>query len=146
MDTLTPAQRKKTMQHVKSKNTKPELFLRKKLWKKGLRYRIHGKKIIGKPDIYLQKLKIAIFVDSDFWHGRLYLQGKSIPQSNKEYWIKKFKRNIKRDKQVTKELQIRGWTVLRFWESDIYKNIDDCVSVIMNTINYKKQFSKPSTL
>jgi len=56
----------------------------------------------------VQKLKIAIFVDSDFWHGRLYLQGKSIPQSNKEYWIKKFKCNIKRDKHVTKELQIRG--------------------------------------
>lgn len=138
MDIFTPAQRRKIMQHVKSKNTKPELFLRKKLWSNGVRYRIYGKNIIGKPDIYLKKLKIAIFIDSDFWHGRLYLQGKSIPKSNKDYWLKKFKRNIQRDKKVTKELRAQGWIVLRFWESNIYKNTDECIFVIMSTISSRK--------
>lgn len=139
MDTLTPEQRKKTMQNVKSKDTKPEILLRKILWHQGIRYRIQGKDITGKPDIYFKRLKIAIFVDSDFWHGRLYLQGKSIPQTNKDYWIKKFKRNIKRDKEVTEELQSQGWIVLRFWESDLYKKTDKCISTIINTLNSAKK-------
>lgn len=139
MDTLTPEQRKRTMQNVKSRDTKPEVLLRKKLWHKGIRYRVQGKDIIGKPDIYFKKLKIAIFVDSDFWHGRLYRQGKSIPQSNRDYWMQKFKRNIKRDKEVTKKLQSQGWIVLRFWESYLYKQLDECVSTIIDTINSSKK-------
>ena len=97
MDNLTREQRKKNMQNIRSKNTKPELLLRKALWTKGIRYRLHAKDIIGKPDIYIKKYKIAIFVDSDFWHGRLYKEGKAIPKSNQDYWIPKLERNILRD-------------------------------------------------
>lgn len=135
MDNLTPEQRKKNMQNIKSKNTKPEMLLRKKLFKSGLRYRIHGKDIFGKPDIYIKSKKIAIFIDSDFWHGRLYKEGKSIPKTNQDYWIPKLERNIKRDIEVTEKLQSDGWTVIRFWETDIKKNLDECADTVLSQLN-----------
>lgn len=134
MDNLTKEQRKKNMQNIKSKDTKPELLLRKALWAEGVRYRLHGKDIFGKPDIYIKSKKIAIFVDSDFWHGRLYQEGKSIPKSNKDYWIPKLERNIQRDKDVNKTLEEEGWVVLRFWESDIKSNIKNCIAKILMSI------------
>lgn len=135
MDNLTPEQRKKNMQNIKSKNTKPEMLLRKKLFQCGLRYRIHGKDIFGKPDIYIKSKKIAIFIDSDFWHGRLFKEGKSIPKTNQDYWIPKLERNIKRDIEVTEKLQSDGWTVIRFWETDIKKNLDKCADIVLNQLN-----------
>ncbi|MCW8932472.1 MAG: very short patch repair endonuclease [Gammaproteobacteria bacterium] len=135
MDNLTIEQRKRNMQNIRSENTKPELRLRKKLWNKGIRYRIHGKKIFGRPDIYLKGRKIAIFVDSDFWHGRLYQEGKSIPKSNQDYWISKLERNIARDKLVNEILIAQGWRILRFWETEVTKELDKCVTIITNTIN-----------
>lgn len=134
MDNLTPEQRKKNMQNIRSKDTKPELILRKQLWRQGIRYRIHGKDIFGKPDIYLKGKKIAIFVDSDFWHGRLYKEGKAVPKSNQEYWIPKLERNIARDIQVNKKLKDEGWIVLRFWEKEVLKNTDECVADIIQAI------------
>jgi len=110
------------MRNIKSKNTKPEILLRKALHALGVRYRIHGKDIIGKPDIYIKKYKLAVFADSEFWHGKLYKEGTSIPQINKEYWIPKLERNISRDIEVNKQLKQDGWKVLRFWEKDIRKN------------------------
>ncbi len=135
MDNLTPEQRKKNMQNIKSKNTKPEMLLRKKLFQCGLRYRIHGKDIVGKPDIYIKSKKIAIFIDSDFWHGRLYKEGKSIPKTNQDYWIPKLERNIKRDIEVTEKLQSDGWTVIRFWETNIKKNLDECADKVLSQLN-----------
>lgn len=137
MDNLTPEQRKKNMQNIKSKNTKPEMLLRIKLFKSGLRYRIHGKDVFGKPDIYIKSKKIAIFIDSDFWHGRLYIEGKSIPKTNQGYWIPKLERNIKRDIEVTEKLQSDGWTVIRFWETDIKKNLDECADTVLSQLNKK---------
>jgi len=134
MDNLTVEQRKKNMQNIRSKNTKPEIILRKQLWKRGLRYRIHGNKIIGKPDIYIKGKKIAIFVDSDFWHGKLYQEGKAVPKSNQDYWIPKLERNIKRDKEVNKALLSAGWTVIRCWESNLKKNTDHCLDEIVKII------------
>ena len=122
------------MQMIKSKNTKPEILLRKELWKRGLRYRLHGKNIIGKPDIYIKGKKIAIFVDSDFWHGRLYKEGRSVPKTNKDYWIHKLERNIHRDTEVNRRLLKEGWTVIRCWESSLKKDIDDCVTKIYEVI------------
>ena len=139
MDNLTPEQRKKNMQNIKSKNTKPEMLLRKKLFKSGLRYRIHGKDVFGKPDIYIKSKKIAIFIDSDFWHGRLYKEGKSVPKTNQDYWIPKLERNIKRDTEVTEKLQSDGWTVIRFWETDIKKNLDECAEIVLNQLNKNLQ-------
>jgi len=122
--------RSEIMSRVRSKNTKPELILRKSLYKLGMRYRVNAKDIIGKPDIYVRKYKLAIFVDSDFWHGRLYLQGKRIPKTNQDYWIPKLEKNIQRDKYVTKALKLDGWHVLRYWESDIIKNVNSIAKEI----------------
>ncbi len=139
MDNLTNEQRKLNMRNIKSKNTQPELLLRKKLWGLNVRYRLHGKGIFGKPDIYIKKYKIAIFIDSDFWHGKLYQEGKSIPKTHQEYWIPKLERNIARDIEVNKTLIAQGWTVLRYWESDIKTKLDICVSEIINIINSLNQ-------
>lgn len=130
--------RSEVMSRVRSKNTKPELLLRKALFKLGIRFRVHAKDIIGKPDIYIKKYKLAIFVDSDFWHGRLYLQGIRIPKTNKEYWIPKLERNIERDKVVNSELLNEGWHVLRFWESDIKKDTDEIAVEIYKKIRELK--------
>lgn len=146
MDNLTTEQRKKNMRHIRSKNTKPELLLRKKIWKEGIRYRIHGKDIFGKPDIYFKGRKIAIFVDSDFWHGKLYKEGKSIPKSNVEYWIPKLERNISRDQEVNKILISQGWTVLRYWESEIKKELNKCVAEIINEIKKADSVSLDSRI
>ncbi len=138
MDNLTASQRRKNMQSIRSKNTKPEIILRKQLWKYGLRYRIHGKDITGKPDIYIKGKKVAVFVDSDFWHGRLYQEGKAVPKTNQDYWIPKLERNIERDKKVNKILLDEGWTVIRCWESTLKKSLQECASTIMNIIENKK--------
>ena len=143
MDNLTIEQRKLNMRNIKSKNTQPELMLRKKLWSMGIRYRLHSKDVFGKPDIYIKKYKIAIFVDSDFWHGKLYQEGKSIPKTNQEYWIPKLERNILRDIEVNKTLKAQGWTVLRYWESELKKDIYKCVDTI---IEYIKQYNYAKVL
>jgi DNA mismatch endonuclease (patch repair protein) len=128
--------RSEIMSRVRSKNTKPELILRKSLYKLGMRYRVNAKDIVGKPDIYIRKYRLAIFIDSDFWHGRLYLQGKRIPKTNQDYWIPKLEKNIQRDKYVTKALKSDGWHVLRYWESDIIKNANFIAKEIFKV--YKK--------
>lgn len=135
MDNLTPEQRKKNMRNIKSHDSLPEKILRTALWKRGYRYRKNVRKIIGKPDICFIGKKIAVFCDSDFWHGRFFLEGKCIPQTNVNYWTKKLQRNIERDKEVNEELQTKGWKVLRFWESEIKKNVDYCVNDIIKVIN-----------
>lgn len=136
MDDLTPEQRKKNMQHIRSKNTEIECILRKALWKKGYRYRKHYTKIPGKPDIVLTKYKIAIFCDGEFFHGKNWeVQRKRIEKSNNStYWLKKIKRNIDRDEEVNKRLRAMGWVVLRFWGEDIMRNTGKCVQVIEDAI------------
>lgn len=134
MDNHTPEQRKKNMQAIKSKDTEIELILRKELWSRGYRYRKNYKKLIGKPDIALTKYKIAIFCDSEFWHGKNYQEGTDRIGTNSEYWKNKIKRNMERDKEVDTELATQGWTVLRFWEKDIRKNTDMCVQAILTAI------------
>ena len=134
MDNLTKEQRKKNMQNIRSKNTVPELILRKALWNQGIRYRTHCKKIFGNPDICFIGKKIAIFVDSEFWHGKNYLEGK-IPKSNQEYWIPKLEKNIQRDELVNTTLQSEGWNVLRFWEADVKKDLKTCVETILDALN-----------
>lgn len=111
------------MSRVKSKDTKIEVLLRKELWRKGYRYRKNVRAVFGTPDIVFKGKKIAIFCDSEFWHGKDYMNGKT-PSSNVDFWIEKFKRNIKRDELVNKTLHEQGWLVLRFWEKDIKKRLD----------------------
>ena len=122
MDKLTPEQRKKCMQSNKSKGTKPELVLAKAMWALGLRYRKNSGSIFGKPDFSFKKYKVAVFVDGEFWHGKDWEQRKAEIKGNREFWITKIERNIRRDMEVTGRLKAEGWTVLRFWSNDVVKN------------------------
>jgi len=141
MDRLTKEQRRKNMQRVKSKDSKIELMLRKALWHKGYRYRKNYTKVIGKPDIAFISLKIAIFCDSEFWHGYDWENKKQEIKSNRKFWVNKIESNIKRDKEVTKKLQADGWIVLRFWGNEIKNNLDRCVETIEQAIELRKSKS-----
>ena len=136
MDILTKEQRKKNMQHIKAKDTKIEIILRKALWKKGYRYRKNYNKLLGKPDIVLPKYNIVIFCDGEFFHGKDWelLKNKLKKSNNGEFLIKKISRNRERDDEINKRLSFEGWTVLRFWGEDIKKHTDECVKIIEETI------------
>ena len=136
MDNLTKEQRHKNMVNIKSENTSIEICLRKALWKKGYRYMGNYKKLPGKPDIVLTKYKIAIFCDSEFFHGKNWevLKPRIEKGSNSDFWIKKINRNRERDDEVNKQLLFLGWTVIRFWGNDIKKNVDECVKVLDETV------------
>lgn len=142
MDDLTPEQRKKNMQAIRSKDTTIELALRKALWKKGIRYRKNYKGLIGKPDIVITKYRIVVFCDSDFWHGYDWDNRKSRIKSNQEYWIPKIERNMKRDKEVTAVLVEQGWIVLRFREHSIRKNLESCLDDIEEAVSIRKELMK----
>lgn len=118
------------MRHNKSKDTKPELLLRKALWKRGLRYRKNYKGVCGKPDIVFLKARIAVFVDGKMWHGYDWEHQKNDFKSHREFWISKIESNIERDKKVTKELTVQGWHVIRFWDFEIIKDLARCIDLI----------------
>ncbi len=136
MDNLTRDQRRKNMQHIKAKDTSIEVKLRKALWKKGYRYRKNYNKLPGKPDIVLTKYKIAVFCDSEFFHGKDWevLKPRLEKGDNSEYWVSKIARNRERDDEINKKLLFEDWTVIRFWGKDIAKNVDECVGVIEEAI------------
>lgn len=135
-DNLTAEQRKKNMQHIKSKDTKIEVLLRRELWRRGYRYRKNYSGLPGKPDIVLTKYKIAIFCDSEFFHGKDWevLKPRLEKGNNSDYWLKKISRNRERDDEINKQLLFQGWTVIRFWGKDILKNLDECIKVVEETI------------
>lgn len=134
MDIHTKEQRRKNMQAIKSTGTKDEVLLAKALWHKGYRYRKNNKKVFGKPDLTLKKQKLAVFVDSEFFHGKDWDTEKHRIQSNQEFWHQKIESNIARDKIVNETLTKEGWTVLRFWSKDIRKNTEGCVEMIENRL------------
>lgn len=119
-----------TMRCVKSKDSAIELALRKELWHRGLRYRKNVKSVYGKPDIAFIGKKIAVFCDSEFWHGYEWESNKYRIKSNREFWFPKIERNIRRDKEVTEKLRHDGWVVLRFWGKEIEKNVSGCADII----------------
>ncbi len=138
MDNLTKEQRRKNMQAIRSNKTSIEILLGKEIWAKGLRYRRNDKTVNGKPDFTFKKYKLAVFCDSEFWHGKDWETNKYKIKSNREYWFNKIERNIKRDNQVNYELSKLGWNVIRLWAKDIEKDTDNCVSKILLCIaNYK---------
>ena len=142
MDDLTPEQRKKNMRAIRSKDTTIELALRKALWQRGIRYRKNYKGLIGKPDIVITKYRIAVFCDSDFWHGYDWENRKSRIKSNQNYWIPKIERNMTRDREVTAALVEQGWIVLRFWEHTIRKELEECVNDIQEAVDVRKELFK----
>ena len=135
MDKHTPEQRRKNMQAVKNKDSQIELLLRRELWSRGLRYRKNVNRIYGKPDIVFIGKKIAIFCDSEFWHGYNWEERKKDFKSHQEFWIPKIERNMERDAEVTAKLESTGWTVIRFWGNEIKKNTAQCADIIEKAVH-----------
>lgn len=127
------------MRHNKSKDTKPELLLRKELWKRGLRYRKNYKGVCGKPDIVFLKAKIAVFVDGKMWHGYNWEHQKNDFKSHREFWIPKIEQNMARDSIVNQTLTEQGWQVLRFWDFEIKKDLFTCANQIEQTYRNKRK-------
>ncbi|MDF4201557.1 very short patch repair endonuclease [Maribacter sp. SA7] len=131
----TTPQRSKIMSKIKGKNTKPELAFRKALYAAGYRYRIDYKKLIGKPDIALPKYKTVIFIDGEYWHGKNWEERKPNVKTNREFWIAKIERNMQRDIEVNQELIALGYTVFRFWETEVKKNLQECLEKTIKHLN-----------
>lgn len=134
-----PATTSRMMSRVKSKNSKAELTIRRLLHARGLRYRVHYTKVYGRPDIVFTRRRIAVFIDGDFWHGNAWrLRG--LPSlaaqfpNRTEWWVAKLERTIQRDIEVSERLSSDGWTVLRFWESDVIADADNVVERIVETV------------
>ena len=142
MDKLTKEQRRKNMQAIKATGSKIETALAKELWRLGYRYRKNDKTVYGKPDLTIKRYKLAIFVDSEFWHGKDWKKHKQDHKSNQEFWFKKIERNIQRDKEVNEFLLKSGWKVLRFWGQDINKKLPTCTDKIIEVINETKRENK----
>lgn len=126
--------RSENMRRIKSLNTSIELILRKALWAEGIRYRKNCKDVFGKPDLCFKSKKLAVFCDSEFWHGKQLLEGKYIPKTNTDFWVNKISKNIERDNYVNQILSEKGWTILRFWGEDIKNNTQVCVEKIKQTL------------
>ena len=135
MDKHTPEQRRRNMQAVKNKDSQIELLLRQELWSRGLRYRKNVNRIYGKPDIVFIGKKVAVFCDSEFWHGYNWKERKKDFKSHQEFWIPKIERNIERDAEVTARLESEGWTVIRFWGNEIKKNTAQCADIIEKAVH-----------
>ena len=130
----TTRERSKLMSKIRGKDTKPEVVFRKSLWAKGFRYRKNEKTLPGKPDVVFRKFKLAIFIDGEFWHGYNWEEKKKTIKSNRAFWIPKIERNMQRDKEVESELKDMGFTVLRFWEQQIKKELDICLDKVIGHI------------
>lgn len=126
----------RNMSRIRGKDTSIEVALRKALWRKGYRFRKNYKELPGSPDIAITRYKIAVFCDSEFFHGKDWdvLKTKLEKGKNPGYWIKKIQRNMERDQEKDKMLRFEGWTVIHFWGKDILKNTDECVKVIEEAI------------
>lgn len=133
MDNLTPEQRRKNMQRIRSTGTKAERIIMGELGKRGLIFVSYDKTIIGKPDIVFPEEKVSVFIDSDFWHcnPKRFI----MPKTNVEYWKKKIERNKKRDREVNKQLKKEGWTVVRIWEYDVKHSLNRCIIKILKKLN-----------
>lgn len=127
------------MSAVRGKNTRPELALRRALHARGLRFRVHYRATVGRPDLAFPTQKVAVFVDGDFWHGNSWrirgersLKAQLSRWNNSDFWIEKIKGNVARDRRVTRELEAAGWKVIRLWESEVLGDLDACVSKVVH--------------
>ncbi|MBR6055883.1 MAG: very short patch repair endonuclease [Bacilli bacterium] len=124
-----------TMSRIRGKDTSIEVKLRKALYEKGCRYRCNSKYIFGHPDISFKGVKVVVFCDSEFWHGKDFEENEKKILSNREYWIPKIKRNIERDNEVNEKLTQEGYLIFRFWGGEIQKNLDKCVTKILEGLS-----------
>jgi DNA mismatch endonuclease, patch repair protein len=126
------------MARVRSRNTTPEVALRKELWALGRRYRLHAP-IPGRPDIVFARARVAVFVDGCFWHG--CPEHYTAPAANAEFWRAKLERNVARDRQVDRELAGHGWLVLRLWEHEIETALPTAVERVTRALDFRKAFA-----
>lgn len=118
------------MSKIRSRNSKPELILRRALWMRNIRFRLHDKSLPGTPDIVIKKYKLAIFVDGEFWHGFDWKNKRETIKSNRLFWIPKIERNMQKDMRVNKALRDMDYVVFRFWTQDILKNLPTIINQI----------------
>lgn len=136
----TTKARSELMSKIRSKDTKPEIQLRKVLWGLGIRYRKNVKKMPGSPDIVISKYKLVIFIDGEFWHGHNWATKKQTIKSNRDFWIPKIERNIQRDRNNDKLLAESGWKIFHFWDSQINKEFAKCLLQIFEYIDYCEEY------
>lgn len=150
MDRLSPHQRSKNMAAIRSKDTKPEMIVRRGLWKRGFRYRLNHKRLPGHPDIVLRKYRTCIFVNGCFWHGhhvnlrfddlQFTIENSAcckIPKTNREFWVKKITRNKERDKEEQKKLASMGWHCITVWECELKsEKREETLNSIAFTLNH----------
>ena len=126
----TTKERSALMKKIRSSGTKQEVNLGKALWKKGYRYRKQYGKLPGTPDFVFVKNKVAVFIDGEFWHGFNWNEKKAKIKANRDYWVPKIEKNIKRDRENNKLLKKMNWKVLRFWEKQITTDLGMCIEKI----------------
>ena len=137
-DILTKEKRSWNMSRIKGKDTKPELLLRSLLHRSGFRFRLHDKKLPGKPDIVLPRYKTVIFVNGCFWHRHSGCRYAYTPKSGQEFWFKKFESTVKRDKEKEEKLKEKGWDVIVVWECELKRNGDEVINKVSSRIKEKK--------
>ena len=134
-DRLTPQQRHHCMSNIRATSTKPEMKLRKELWRRGYRYRVNDKRFAGTPDVVLPKYRTAIFVHGCFWHGHKDCRYYTVPQTNTSFWVEKITRNQQRDEEVWRQLEAKGWYVVIVWECELTKkNFDATINKVETEI------------
>lgn len=138
MTERTKIQRSSNMSKIRGVDTSFEILLRSKLYKRGIRYRKNDRSIFGVPDIALKGIRLAIFIDSEFWHRHDFLKGKNIPKTNTQFWIDKFKGNIKRDEEVTTFLAQTGWVVVRILTRQLNLELDQVCDELTDLILFLK--------
>ena len=131
----TTRQRSYNMSRIRGKNTKPEIRFKKALWHAGVRYRSNRRRLPGKPDITFIKYKLVVFIDGSFWHGHDWGARKASIKTNRDFWIPKIERNIQKDHEINRFYLSRGWTVFRFWDFEIQKELGVCVKKVMDAIS-----------
>lgn len=134
MDLWTKEKRSSVMQRIRSKNTRPEMALRSALFRRGYRFRIHGKHLPGKPDIILSKHKVLIFVHGCFWHLHAGCNEGKIPKTNTVFWREKLSSNVKRDKNHRRSLTKLGWKVIVIWECQIEKQLEKALDKVIRRL------------
>ena len=144
MDKLSAQQRSRNMAAIHNKDTKPEMIVRRGLWKRGFRYRLNHKRLPGHPDLVLRKYRTCIFVNGCFWHGHLVETNQmesseccKIPSTNRNFWVAKIRRNKERDKEEQKELAAMGWHCITVWECELKPSkLEETLESIAFTLNH----------
>ncbi len=138
MDNHTAEQRRKNMQAIRNKDSGIELMLRKELWNRGIRYRKNVQDVFGHPDLAFKGRKVAVFCDSEFWHGYDWEKNRESIKTRREFWIPKIERNMQRDLEVNETLAREGWTVIRFWGKEIKQDVGRCAGSIRKALAEKE--------